>query len=456
MMGRQTVDQSQLFYLFNLEGRIPVRHHLRRINPIVTRILAELRGKLEPFYSEIGRPSIDPELMIRMLIVAYCHGIRSERKLCEEVELHLAYRWFCRLDLDDKVPDHSTFSVNRHGRFRESDILRHVFEAVVRACMDAGLVKGEGFAVDASVIEADASRYHGRAPDEIDWLVPERQTRAVVEFLSGLDDEDTDADRKPPKVVSPVDPCSAWTAKANKRVQFGYGLNYLIDIDYAIIVDVEATPARTYDEVAATKIMIKRTEERLGIKPDRLAADTAYGTGKFLGWVIGTGITPHIPVWDKSAREDGTFARADFTFDKERNVYICPEGKLLTTTGRVHDGRTVLYRASTRDCGSCQLKPKCTPNMTFRKIPRDVHEDARDAARELMGTSEFDKSRDERKRVEMRFAHLKTHHRFERMRLRGLSGARDEFHLAAIVQNLKTLASHIWRPSLNTQAACVA
>jgi transposase len=456
MMGRQTVDQSQLFYLFNLEGRIPARHLLRRINPIVTRILAELRDKLEPFYSEIGRPSIDPELMIRMLIVAYCYGIRSERKLCEEVDLHLAHRWFCRLDLDDKVPDHSTFSVNRHGRFRESDIFRQIFEAVVRACMDAGLVEGEGFAVDASVIEADASRYHGKAPDEIDWSVPERQTRAVVEFLSALDDEDSDADRKPPKVISQVDPCSAWTAKANKRVQFGYGLNYLIDIKYAVIVDVEATPARTYDEVAATRTMIERTEETLGLKADRLAADTAYGTGKFLGWLVGRGITPHIPVWDKSSREDGTFSRADFTFDKERNIYICPEGKLLTTTGRVHDGRTILYRASTRDCGSCPLKPKCTPNMTFRKIPRDVHEDARDAARELMGTSEFDKSRAERKRVEMRFAHLKTHHRFERMRLRGLSGARDEFHLAAIVQNLKTLANHIWRPSLNTQAACLA
>ena len=193
MMGRQTVDQSQLFYLFNLEGRIPARHLLRRINPIVTRILAELRDKLEPFYSEIGRPSIDPELMIRMLVVAYCYGIRSERKLCEEVGLHLAYRWFCRLDLDDKVPDHSTFSVNRHGRFRESDIFRQIFEAVVRACMDAGLVEGEGFAVDASVIEADASRYHGKAPDEIDWSVPERQTRAVVEFLSALNDEDSDA-----------------------------------------------------------------------------------------------------------------------------------------------------------------------------------------------------------------------------------------------------------------------
>ena len=455
-MGRQTGVQSQLFYLFNLEERIPESHLLRRLNPVVLQVLADLREKLAPFYSEIGRPSIDPELMIRMLIVGYCYGIRFERRLCEEVEMHLAYRWFCRLDLDDRVPDHSTFSVNRHGRFRDSDILRHVFEAVVRACMDAGLVKGDGFAVDASVIEADASRYHGKAPDEIDWSLPERQTRAVAEFLTALDDEDPDADRKLPKAISPVDPCSAWTAKANKRVQFGYGLNYLIDIESAIIVDVEATPARTYDEVVATKMMIKRTDERMGLKPKRLAADTAYGTATFLSWLIGTGITPHIPVWDKGQREDGTFSRGDFAFDKKRNVYVCPTGKLLTTTGRVHDGRTILYLASTRDCGSCPIKSQCTPNMTFRKIPRDVHEDARDQARALMGTPSFVKSRDERKKVEMRFAHLKTHHRFERMRLRGLSGARDEFHLAAIVQNLKTLANRGWRPPSNLPAARVA
>src|SRR4029077_17783544 len=176
-------------------------HLLRRINPIVTRVLADLSEKLALFYSDIGRPSIDPELMIRMLIVGYCYGVRFERRLCQEVELHLAYRWFCRLDLDDKIPDHSTFSVNRHGRFRDSDILRHVFEAVVRACMDAGLIKGEGFAVDASVIEAAPSPYHGKTPDEIDWSAPERQTRAVAEFLSSFEDEGPDTDRKLPKVV---------------------------------------------------------------------------------------------------------------------------------------------------------------------------------------------------------------------------------------------------------------
>jgi transposase len=446
MMGRQSGDQSQLFYLFNLEERIPAGHLLRRINPIVTRALVDLRGKLASFHSDIGRPSIDPELMIRMLIVGYCYGIRFERRLCEEVALHLAYRWFCRLDVDDKVPDHSTFSVNRHGRFRDSDLLRHVFEAAVRACMDAGLVKGEGFAVDASVMEADASRYRGKAPDEIDWSLPERQTRAVVEFLTALDDDDPTADRKLPKVISPVDPCSAWTAKANKRVQFGYGLNYLIDIGpAAIIVDVEATPARTYDEVAATKPMIERTEKTFGLKPKRLAADTAYGTGKLLAWLLNKDITPHIPVWERYERTDGMFSRSDFTYDAERDVYICPNGRPLRTTGTIYDGRVRNYLSQSAECRICKLKERCT-RAPFRKIARDINEEARDHVRSLMDTPEFEQSSDERKRVEMRFAHLKVHHRFERMRLRGFTGARDEFHLAATVQNLKTLANHIWRP----------
>jgi transposase len=448
MMGRQRRDQGRLFYEFRLEDRIPENHLLRRINVFVTVALADLHKELKPHYSDIGRPSVDPELMIRMLIVGYCYGIRSERKLCQEVELHLAYRWFCKLDLDDEIPHHSTFSENRLGRFRESDLLRHIFERVVWAAMAMGLVKGEGFAVDASVLEANASRYHGKAPDELDWTEKQRQTRAVREYLAALDEAtEPNPDRKPPKVISPSDPSSAWTAKANKRVQFGYGLNYLIDIDEAVIVDVEATPARTYDEVEATKVMIDRTEQCFDLKPKRLAADTAYGTGRFLGWLVkDRNIIPHIPVRDASERDDGTFSRSDFKWDKRNGVYICPNNKVLHTTGTVHEGTTLRFRASKEDCDFCPLKARCCPNTPVRQIPRDINEDARDVARRKMATKAFLKSRDQRKRVEMRFAHLKTHHGFERMRLRGLSGARDEFHLAAIVQNLKTLAGRLIRP----------
>jgi transposase len=424
----------------------------------VTAALSDLHEELEPYYSDIGRPSVDPELMIRMLIVGYCYGIRSERRLTQEVELNLAYRWFCKLDLEDEVPHHSTFSLNRLGRFRDSDVLRHVFERIVWAAMAMGLIKGEGFAVDASVLEANASRYHGKAPAELDWSEKQRQTRAVAEYLAALDEAAVPSpDRKVPKAISPSDPCAAWTAKANKRVQFGYGLNYLIDIENAVIVDVEATPARTYDEVAATKAMIDRTERCFALKPKRLAADTAYGTGKFLGWLINNKrITPHIPVWEKSARSDGIFSRADFIWDKRHGHYICPNGKALRTSGTVHDGRTLLYRASKRDCDACLLKPRCCTRDAARKIPRDINEDARDVARRKMKTKAFARSRDERKRVEMRFAHLKTHHGFERLRLRGLSGARDEFHLAAIVQNLKTMALRMPWPPPDLASASVA
>src|SRR6516225_8696328 len=467
MMGRQDRDQGQLFYEFNLDEVIPEEHLLRRMNVFVTGVLADLHQQLRPFYSEIGRPSVDPELMIRMLIVGYCYGIRHERRLCEEVKLHLGYRWFCKLDLNDKVPHHSTFSINRLDRFRESDILRHVFERVVAACMEEGLVKGEGFAVDASVMEANASRYHGKAPDELEWTDTQRQKRAVAEYLAGLEAEagspgESDGrnnggdssedgrqpgpDRKPPKVISPSDPSSAWTAKANKRVQFGYGLNYLVDVEHAVIVDVEATPARTYDEVAATRTMIERTRRCFDLTPRRLAADTAYGTGKFLAFVVSAGIIPHIPVWDKSQRDDGTFSRSEFRFDSRRNVYICPAGKTLTTSGKVHSDHAIRYLASVPRCRECPLKQRCCPNMPSRRIVRDVNEAARDIARRKMQTKAFLKSRDQRKRVEMRFAHLKTHHGFERMRLRGLSGARDEFHLAAIVQNLKTMALRLLGP----------
>jgi transposase len=437
MMGRRG-EQGSLFYQFRLDERVPKDHLLRRIDRFVTPALADIHERLQPYYSEIGRPSVDPELMIRMLIVGYCYGLRSERRLTQEVDLHLAYRWFCRLDLDDNVPHHSTFSENRLNRFRESDILRHVFDRVVMTAMEMGLVKGEGFAVDASVMEANASRYHGKAPDELDWTEKQRQKRAVAEYLRALEveaaaradasDDESEGDsngkqprryeRKLPKVISTSDPQSAWTAKANKRVQFGYGLNYLIDIENAVIVDVEATPARTYDEVAATKTMLDRTERRFNLKPKRLAADTAYGTGKFLGWLVKEKkIIPHIPVWEMSDREDGIFSRSDFRWDGKRGVYICPNGKLLRTSGTVHDGRTLLYRASKHDCDMCPIRTKCCTTAQARKIPRDLHEDARDIARRKMRTKAFARSKDERKRVEMRFAHLKTHHSFERMRL---------------------------------------
>jgi transposase len=381
MMGRQRADRRSSSIRFI--GRIPASH-LRKINVLVSEALADVHREMAAFYSHTGRPSIDPALMMRMLIVGYCYGIRSERKLCEEVSLNLAYRWFCRLDLDDAVPDHSTFSKNRHGRFRESDLLRMVFERVVGICLAAGLIKGDGFAIDASVIEADASRYHGVEPEKIDWSSVERPTRAVREYLDALDiSEEPEAGRKAPKVISPSDPASAWTAKANKRVQFGYGLNYLIDNENAIIVDVEPTPARTFDEVRSTATMLDRTKARFGIKPKRLVADTAYGTGKFLGWLVDQEIEPHIPVWDKGNRDDGTFSRSDFIFDPEQDQYICPAATSSPTTASASSRSSTPTRARsgsrsgpppsairTTCARSSRRRTSWSASSRFRRLPR--------------------------------------------------------------------------------------
>ena len=447
MMGHRQVEQAALFYEFSLERHVPADHLLRSIDRFVE--FGELRRELAPFYSMIGRPSIDPELMIRMLLVGYCFGIRSERRLCEEVHLNLAYRWFCRVGLDGDVPDHSTFSKNRHGRFRDSDLLRRVFETVLRRCLDEGLVGGESFAVDASLIKADANRQKGIEGEK--WLAPQAAGHAVDEYLAVLDDAAFGAATEvTPKFISPADPAARWTGAHGGQAFFAYSTNYLIDVENAIIVDVEATTAIRQAEVLAAKRMIERAMERFNLHPARLLGDSAYGSAEMLGWLIHEhGIEPHVTVFDKSARKDGTFSREDFSYDHERDVYLCPGGKTLTTTGTlVNDGATLLYRASKADCDACALKPRCCQKEAARKVPRSIHEGARDMARAIAKSWEGRVSRRLRKKVEMLFAHLKRILKLDRLRLRGPKGARDEFLLAATAQNLRKLAKLISIPSL--------
>jgi transposase len=451
MMGHQQGGQEKLFYAFNLDEQIPQDHLLRQIDQFLE--LGELRQHLSTFYSHTGRPSVDPELMMRMLIVGYCFGIRSERRLCEEVHLNLAYRWFCRLGLEERVPDHSTFSKNRHGRFRDSGALRKLFETVLRGCMRAGLVGGEGFATDASIIKADAQKQRGVPGDAaIDWGAPEEMSRPVREYLAAL--EHSYQPQKPPKAVSLTDPAATWTAAGGPAI-FAYSANYLIDLKANIIVDVEASSVNKVTEVAATRAMMERVEACFELKPERLVADTNYGTADMLGWLVeDKHITPHIPVWDKSDGKAELFGRSDFLWDANDDCYYCPQGKPLRARSRnfknqrsvVTKANTIIYRASQRNCQSCRLKAQCCPNTPARKIHRSIHEDARDVARALAHTQAYARSRNERKKVEMLFAHLKRILKLDRLRLRGPSGANDEFLLAATAQNLRRAAKLLGRP----------
>lgn len=424
---------------------VPDDHLVRKVGALLD--LSWAYRELAPYYSAVGRPSIDPVLMIRMLILGYVFAIRSERQLCREVQVNLAYRWFCDLGLEDAIPDHSAFSRARNERFRESDIFRRIFERVLETCIGAGLVSGEGFAVDASLIEADANRQ--RSIPGAEWkkqIDPAAASRAVKEYLTTLNDAAFGAATEvQPKFVSPSDPAAQWTGALKGPAFFAYADNYLIDVRYGVIVDVEASRAVRQAEVGAARTMIERTEARFGLKPQRLAGDTAYGAAPMLNWLVEEKrIAPHIPVFDRSKREDGTFARADFQYDESADTYTCPAGKILTTSGTVvNDGTTLLYLGSKRDCAPCRLKARCCPNTPVRKIPRSIYERARDVARSLAGTEAFEQSRRERKRIEMRFAHLKRILRLGRLRLRGPRGAQDEFTLAAIAQNLRRMAKLI-------------
>ena len=446
MMGQQGGGQDRLFYSFNLDEHVPRDHLLRSVNQFLD--LSDLRQHLAGHYSNTGRPSIDPELMIRMLIIGYCFGIRSERRLCEEVHLNLAYRWFCRLGLEDSIPDHSTFSKNRHGRFRESDTFRHVFESVLRRCMAEGLVGGEGFAIDASVVRADANRARGvPGAEAIDWKSGAHSTRAVREYVAAL--QKANPTETLPKSVSLTDPAARYTAAPGGTAFYAYSSNYLVDVDAGIIVDVEATPAIRTDEVNATRTMIDRVEAEFNLKPTRLIGDMAYGAAKLLDWMINEkAIEPHVPVWDKTQRKDATLSSSDFEWDELADEYRCPQGHALRSqwrafqNPRTHVTRadTIIYRSRQSDCATCPLKSHCCPNIPFRKIARSVHESARDVARAIAKTNAYKQSRKDRKKVEMLFAHLKRIMKLDRLRLRGLSGAKDEFLMAAAVQNLRRIA----------------
>lgn len=449
MLGPRQVMQEALFYEFSLEDHVPEDHLLRRIDALMD--FSEVRTHLAPFYSSTGRPSVDPELIVRMLVVGYCLGIRSERRLCEEVHLNLAYRWFCRLGLNGAIPDHSTFSKNRHGRFRDSDLLRQLFEMVLRRCIDVGLVGGEGFAVDASLISADANRTEGGpGPQGLD---PNKTSRAIKEYIETLDDAAFGAASTAiPRFLSPSDPAARWTAAHHAPAIYAYSINYAVDVANAVIVDVEGSSAIRQAEIEAAKRMVDRVQDRFGIKPRKLIADTAYGAAKTLNWLVNEkGIEPHIPVFDKGERGEDRLSRSEFIYDSDADRYTCPVGKPLqqywtaSRAAKATPPKDDLYRyhARRQDCSVCPLKPRCCPETPTKKLLRSIHEEARDVARTIATTPEYVVSRCERKKVEMAFAHLKRILKLDRLRLRGPRGANDEFLLAATAQNLRKMAKLI-------------
>ena len=356
MMGQQTRTES-LFYYFRWEDQIPESHLLRLVDRHVD--LSFVRDRLKNSYSSTGRPSIDPEILLRLLLVGYLYGITSERRLLEEVRMHLAYGWFTRLGFEQQIPDHSTFSKNRHGRFRRSGVFREVFEEIVRRCIVVGLVEGQKLAVDGTMVEANASR-QSRIPREKLQDVAQ-VSRTVAEYLSELEQNNPVLDAH---TISTTDPDAVW-AKKTGPAMLAYFDNYLVDTPSRVILGVEATPALFHQETVAARKMLERVE-KLGIQPASLGADKAYGSGEFLAWLLGRGVQPHIPVIDRRHQTAGRFMRDQFRYDPAMNVYHCPEGKQLHYRGLQRSSQGYAYQSTEADCRGCPRKKQCTPASSRR------------------------------------------------------------------------------------------
>ena len=435
MMGQH--DRSEaLFYYFRLEDQVPETHLLRLIEKHIS--FAFVREQLKGSYSESGRPSIDPELLLRILLIGYLYGIGSERKLVEELRMHLAWRWFTGLGFDQEIPHHSTFSKNRHGRFQESKLFEELFEQIVRQCVEVGLVQGQHLSVDGSFVEANASKASRIPREQLGEAAQVHHT--VRQYLQELEQQNpVEEPVHEQDQVSTTDPDSTYATKGGTPARLGYYDNYLVDDASCVIVGVQATAARMSQETVAAQDMLTRFAHWQGREPESVAADTTYGNGEFLQWLVEREITPYM-------RRSPYFGPERFTYEPEHDRYICPAGQPLNYGGRGHRNRAYNYIGTRKRCGACSQRPHCT-SAAFRSLIIHRYESARQRARELANTPEFAKAQEQRKKVEALFAELKNQIWLRRLRLRRLKFVREQFFLAPAAQNIKRLVRFLSQPT---------
>jgi transposase len=435
MMGQH--DRSEaLFYYFRLEDQVPETHLLRLIEKHIS--FGFVREKLKASYSDTGRPSIDPELLLRILLIGYLYGITSERKLVEELRMHLAWRWFTGLGFDQEIPHHSTFSKNRHGRFQESKLFEELFEQIVKQCLEVGLVQGKHLSVDGSFVEANACK-ESRIPRE--QLAEAAQVNHTVrQYLVELAEQNpVEEPVQQQEQVSTTDPDSTYATKGGTPARLGYYDNYLVDNHSCVIVGVQATAARMSQETVAAQDMLTRFAQWQGREPESVAADTTYGNGEFLQWLADRNVTAYMRTRDSVLRKNNPgYGPERFTYQPESNSYRCPAGEQLNYVGLNVRNRAHAYIGSAKRCGACSQKAQCTTGR-YKYLAIHIHESVRQRARELAQTPEFAKAQRQRKKVEALFAELKNQIGLRRLRLRRMKFVREQFWLAATVQNIKRL-----------------
>src|SRR5436853_602230 len=443
MIGQNSRSEA-LFYYFRLEDQVPETHLLRLIEKHIS--LAFVREKLKESYSDTGRPSIDPELLLRILLIGYLYGVTSERKLVEELRMHLAWRWFTGLGFDQEIPHHSTFSKNRHGRFQESKLFEQLFEQIVRQCVEVGLVQGQHLSVDGSFVEANAAK-ESRIPRE--QLAEAAQVHQTVrQYLQELEQQNpAEEPVHEQEQVSTTDPDSTYATKGGTPARLGYYDNYLVDNHSCVIVGVQATAARMSQETVAAQSMLTRFAQWQRREPESVAADTTYGNGEFLQWLVERGITPYMRTRDSIHRKNSPFYGPErFTYQPESNSYRCPAGEQLNYVGLNVRNRAHAYIGSGKRCGACSQKAQCTSGR-YKYLAIHMHEPARQRARELGNTPAFASAQRQRKKVEALFAELKNQIGLRRLRLRRLKFVREQFFMAAAGQTIKRLVRFLSQPT---------
>lgn len=456
MLGEKQRSEP-MFYYVRMEDIIPEDHLLRLIDKHID--FRFIRGKVKHLYSHTGRPSIDPEVLLRMLLIGYLYGITSERRLCEEVKMHIGYRWFVGLDLEDTIPDHSTFSKNRHERFSESGIFQKIFDEIVNQCIAKGLLTGKHLTVDSTYVRANASF------KSLEPIVVEIKPKEYIDKLekeNPVEDKPWEPGEDYPlrgqKISnethrSKTDPDARLARKSYKATtDLYYSATYVADNKSRIIVgsDVGRPDKKTDCENALKQI--RRIKWTYKIKSDTLGADKGYSAGEFIHNLIAEGIKPHIPIMDyRSQNDKGIYSIDSFNFDETKDVFICPEGKELRYWGIHKQSRQHVYRARTKECRICQKKQECTRDRS-RSVSHHIYEESINKARQLNKTKEYRISQRMRKRIEELFGEAKEFMGLRVAKFRRLKFVREQILMTATAQNIKRMVKMLSRRGPHTEA----
>lgn len=452
MLGQRS-KEKKLFYYLRPDDLIPSDHILRLINQHVEFSL--IRSKVEHLYSHTGRPSVDPEVMMRMLLVGYLFGITSERRLCDEVQMHVGYRWFVGLSLEDKVPDHSTFSKNRRGRFREGGVYQEMFNEIVRQCIEKGLVSGKHVTVDSTLVKANAS-LKGMQP-----IVVELRPK---EYLEQVEKENPVEDKyQQEKKNEPWQPGEDFSGKGKNlsnqthrskadpdarlmrksefaHTELGYGVSYLMDNKSRIILGADRNLPNRKADTETALALLDRVKWIFKLKVQSLGADKGYAGAEFVHRLLTDHkILPHIPIIDTRAQhERGIYGFEQFTYNSEQNCFICPQGKRLRYWGVHRHSKQHVYRASRADCGVCPVKQACT-RSTYRSLSYHIYQSSLQIGRRLTKTRAYRISQIMRKRIEELFGEAKEFMGMRRAKFRGRIYLREQVLLTATAQNIKRM-----------------